>query len=85
MNEVQDLNQRFGLNLVVLVGDRGMMTLGTVQQLRQRQQGYLLGLQRRNRKDTLDYIQQAEACRDWQLCPVRIAAAESRRCRRPGW
>jgi hypothetical protein len=53
-----------------------MMTLGTVQQLRQAQQGYLLGLQRRNRKDTFDYIQQAEARRDWQLCPVGIAAAE---------
>ena len=77
VNEVvQDLNQRFGLNRVVFVGDRGMMTLGTVQQLRQRQQGYLLGLQRRNRKDTFDYIQQAEARRDWQLCPVGIAAAE---------
>jgi transposase len=77
VNEVvQDLNQRFQLNRVVFVGDRGMMTLGTVKQLRQKQQGYLLGLQRRNRKDTFDYIQQAEAQGEWQLCPVGIAAAE---------
>jgi Transposase len=73
---VQDLNRRFELNRVVFVGDRGMMTIGTVKQLRQRQQGYLLGLQRRNRKDTFDYLQQAELRSDWQLCPAGIAAAE---------
>jgi transposase len=76
LEAVQDLNQRFQLDRVVFVGDRGMMTMGTVKQLRQRQQGYLLGLQRRNRKDTFDYIQQAERRRDWQLCPVGIAAGE---------
>ena len=73
---VQDLNQRFQLERVVFVGDRGMMTIGTVKQLRERQQGYLLGLQRRNRKDTFDYIQLAETRRDWQLCPGGIAAGE---------
>jgi len=73
---VQDLNQRFALNRVVFVGDRGMMTMGNVEQLRQSKQGYLLGLQRRHRKDTFDYIQQAEASPDWQLCPVGITAAE---------
>jgi hypothetical protein len=73
---VKDLNQRFELNRVVFVGDRGMMTLGNVEQLRQLNQGYLLGLQRRNRKDTLDYIQQAEARTDWQECSVGITAAE---------
>jgi len=73
---VQDLNRRFQLNRVVFVGDRGMMTMGTVKQLRQRQQGYLLGLQRRNRKDTFDYIQQAQLRSDWQSCPAGIAAAE---------
>src|SRR6266478_5308638 len=64
------------LERVVFVGDRGMMTIGTVKQLRERQQGYLLGLQRRNRKDTFDYIQQAETRRDWQLCPGGITAGE---------
>ena len=73
---VQDLNQRFQLERVVFVGDRGMMTIGTVKQLRERQQGYLLGLQRRHRKDTFDYIQQAETRRDWQLCPGGITAGE---------
>jgi transposase len=73
---VQDLNQRFGLNRVVFVGDRGMMTLGNVEQLRKMGQGYLLGLQRRNRKETAAYIQQADLRTDWQECPVGIAAAE---------
>jgi transposase len=73
---VQDLNQRFALNRVVFVGDRGMMTMGNVEQLRHSKQGYLLGLQRRHRKDTFDYIQQAEASSDWQTCPVGITAAE---------
>ena len=73
---VQDLNQRFALKRVVFVGDRGMMTIGNVEQLRQMEQGYLLGLQRRNRQDTFDYIQQAEARADWQLCPAGLAASE---------
>ena len=73
---VQDLNERFALNRMVFVGDRGMMTVGNVEELRKRNQGYLVGLQRRNRKDTFDYIQQAEARTDWQECPVGMAAAE---------
>jgi hypothetical protein len=43
LEAVQDLNQRFQLDRVVFVGDRGMMTMGTVKQLRQRQQGVLAG------------------------------------------
>ena len=58
---VEDLRQRFGLNRMVLVGDRGMVTLGNVEALRQAQQGYLLGLQRRNRQNVYEYIQQGEA------------------------
>lgn len=33
-------------------------------------------MQRRNRKDTFHYIQQAERRSDWQECPVGITAAE---------
>ena len=46
---VKDLNTRFDLNRVVFVGDRGMMTIGNVEKFRNLQQGYLVGLQRRNR------------------------------------
>jgi len=73
---VQDLNERFALNRVVFVGDRGMMTVGNIEELRKKNQGYLVGLQRRNRKDTFDYIQQAEARADWQECSVGMAASE---------
>jgi transposase len=73
---VRDLNARFELNRVVFVGDRGMMTIGNVERLRELRQGYLVGLQRRNRKDTADYIALAEARSDWQQCPVGITAAE---------
>jgi hypothetical protein len=73
---VQDLRQRFGLGRVVFVGDRGMVTLKNVEHLREEGQGYLVGLQRRNRKDVPEYIEQAEARGAWEACPVGISAAE---------
>ena len=75
---VKDLNTRFDLNRVVFVGDRGMMTIGNVEKFRNLQQGYLVGLQRRNRKDTFAYIQQAAVRKDWQECPAGIAAEEKK-------
>ncbi len=75
---VRDLNERFELNRVVFVGDRGMMTIGNVEQLRKLDQGYLVGLQRRNRKDTSGYIQQAETHTDWRECPAGITASEKK-------
>jgi transposase len=73
---VEDLHQRFGLQRVVFVGDRGMVTLKNVEQFRQAGQGYLVGLQRRNRKDIPHYIEQAMAHQDWQECPVGMTASE---------
>ena len=73
---VEDLRRRFGLERVVFVGDRGMVTLKNVEQLRQAGQGYLVGLQRRNRKDIPHYIEKALARDDWQECPAGIAASE---------
>jgi transposase len=73
---VADLRQRFGLRRVVFVGDRGMVTLKNVEQLRQAEQGYLVGLQRRNRKAIPHYIEQALARGEWQECPVGITASE---------
>ncbi|MGH8402107.1 MAG: IS1634 family transposase [Gammaproteobacteria bacterium] len=76
MEVVRDLNQRFQLQRIVLVGDRGMVTLANLDQLRQGQQGYLVGLQRRNRQEVYDYIRAAQARTDWQECPVGITASE---------
>jgi transposase len=73
---VADLRARFGLQRVVLVGDRGMVTLKNLEQLRQAEQGYLVGLQRRNRQDIPHYIEQAIARSDWQVCPPGITASE---------
>jgi len=73
---VEDLRRRFGLERVVFVGDRGMVTLKNVEELRQTGQGYLVGLQRRNRKDIPHYIEQALARDNWQECPAGIAASE---------
>ena len=73
---VEDLRQRFGLNRMILVGDRGLVTLRNLEELHQAQQGYLLGLQRRNRQNVYEYIQQAEARSDWQECPAGITASE---------
>jgi len=73
---VADLRQRFGLQRVVFVGDRGMVTLKNIEQLRQAEQGYLVGLQRRNRKEIPQYIEQAMARPDWQECAAGIAASE---------
>jgi transposase len=75
---VKDLNTRFELNRVVFVGHRGMMTIGNVDKLRDLRQGYLVGLQRRNRKDTSEYIQQAAAHTNWQECPAGITASEKK-------
>ena len=73
---VEDLRRRFGLERVVFVGDRGMVTLKNLEQLRQAGQGYLVGLQRRNRKDIPHYIEQAMARDHWQECPAGITASE---------
>jgi transposase len=76
---VQDLGQRFGLGRVVFVGDRGMVTLKNVEHLREEGQGYLVGLQRRNRKDVPVYIEQAAARGVWQECAAGISASEQAR------
>ena len=73
---VEDLRGRFGLERIVFVGDRGMVTLKNVEQLRQGGQGYLVGLQRRNRKDIPHYLEQAMAHDDWQQCPAGTTASE---------
>jgi transposase len=73
---VADLRARFGLQRVVFVGDRGMVTLKNLEQLRQSEQGYLVGLQRRNRQDIPHYIEQAVARSNWQVCPPGITASE---------
>ena len=73
---VKDLNQRFELDRIVFVGDRGMVSVRNLEQLRDAHQGYLVGLQRRNRKAVYEYIREAESRNQWENCPVGITASE---------
>lgn len=72
---LKDLRQRFGLRRVIFVGDRGMVTIQNLALLRQREQGYLVGLKRRRNGQVKGYIEAAAQGR-WQECPVGISARE---------
>ena len=69
-----DLEQRFGLRRVVFVGDRGMVTAATLEQVRAHAQGYVVGLQRRRREAVYQYIERATG--PWTECPVGQTARE---------
>lgn len=69
-----DLQQRFGLGRVVFVGDRGMMTSGNLERLRGYQHGYVVGLNRRRRRDVRRYLERATG--PWLECPGGVVARE---------
>jgi transposase len=71
---VQDLERRFGIKRMVLVGDRGMVTSANLEQLRSGGHGYIVGRNRRRSGEIFDYIQSATG--SWIECPVGIAASE---------
>jgi transposase len=73
---VADVQQRFGLKRMVFVGDRGMVTRANLKLLKDLNQGYLVGLNRRRSEQIYRYIQAAEAVGQWQSCPVGITARE---------
>jgi transposase len=71
---LDDLQKRFGLRRVVFVGDRGMVTTDNIDLLRSREQGYVVGLNRRRRPEVLRYVKRATG--PWLDCPAGIAASE---------
>jgi transposase len=71
---LEDLQQRFGLARLIFVGDRGMMTSPNLEQLREKDQGYVVGLNRRRRRDVLGYIERARG--PWLECPAGVTARE---------
>lgn len=71
---LEDLQKRFGLGRVIFVGDRGMMTSANLDRLRQQGQGYVLGLNRRRRKEVIGYIERATG--PWSECTGSIASRE---------
>jgi transposase len=73
---LDDLESRFGLQRVVLVGDRGMVTASNLTRLRENKHGYIVGLTRRRRAAVYRYIEQATG--PWTDCPVGQTARERR-------
>jgi transposase len=71
---LDDIQKRFGLRRVVFVGDRGMVTSDNIDLLRSREQGYVVGLNRRRRPEVLRYVKRATG--PWLECPAGIAASE---------
>jgi transposase len=71
---LDDIQKRFGLRRVVFVGDRGMVTSDNIDLLRSREQGYVVGLNRRRRPEVLRYLERATG--PWLDCPAGIAASE---------
>ena len=71
---LKDIQERFGLQRVVFVGDRGMVTLDNVELLRSQKQGYLVGLNRRRRPEIFRYLQRATG--PWLECPAGVTASE---------
>jgi len=71
---LRDLEARFGLNRVVFVGDRGMVTSQNLDDLRTHGHGYIVGRNRRRSGEVFDYIQSATG--PWIECPAGITARE---------
>lgn len=71
---VEDVQRRFGIQRLVFVGDRGMVTKRNVEQLRQAKHGYIVGLVRRRRSEVQRYIERATGT--GQDCPVGITMSE---------
>lgn len=71
---LKDIQERFGLRRVVFVGDRGMVTSDNIELLRSREQGYIVGLNRRRRPEVLRYVLRATGA--WLQCRVGIVASE---------
>lgn len=71
---LKDIQKRFGLQRVVFVGDRGMVTSDNIELICSEKQGYVVGLNRRRRPQVYQYIQRATG--SWLECPVGITASE---------
>ncbi|MFQ5658600.1 MAG: IS1634 family transposase [Candidatus Methylomirabilales bacterium] len=69
-----DLRERFGLQQVAFVGDRGMASQAVLAWLEQEQIPYLVGLQRRRRPEVTTLIEGAQG--EWIPCPLSQGARE---------
>ena len=69
-----DLEQRFGLERLVFVGDRGMISKDNLALLQAHRQGYILGRNRRRSPEVVGYI--ARATGPWRECRLAINGRE---------
>jgi transposase len=71
---LEDLEKRFRIRRLIFVGDRGMTTAKNLEHLREAQQGYVLGLNRRRSPTVTKYV--ARATGEWIDCPMGITTSE---------
>lgn len=71
---LEDLQKRFRIRRLIFVGDRGMTTAKNLEHLREAQQGYVLGLNRRRNSTVARYV--ARATGEWIDCPMGITTSE---------
>jgi transposase len=72
---IKDLNERFGLERVVFVGDRGMVSRENLQDITDRGQGYLVGLKRRCNPQVDGWLRKIQE-KAWVACPGGINTRE---------
>ncbi len=71
---LEDLETRFRIRRLIFVGDRGMVTQENLRLLREHQQGYVVGLNRRRSSKVAEYVRRATG--EWIDCPVGTTAKE---------
>jgi transposase len=74
---VADLTKRFAFARIVLVGDRGMVSVANLDALTGDKHGYLVGLKRRRNAQLDAWLQQLDEAA-WQDCPGGITAREKK-------
>jgi transposase len=70
-----DLKTRFGFQRVVFVGDRGMVSDEVLTQIKEDQQGFLVGIKRRRNPQLNGWLEALDESK-WQTCEVGITARE---------
>jgi len=73
---IEDVQRRFSVERMIFVGDRGMVSTRTLSVIKRREQGYLVGLVRRQRPEVIDYIESATG--PGTECAVGVGAAQKK-------
>jgi transposase len=74
---LRDLKERFDFQRVVFVGDRGMVSEDNLNEVIEQDQGYLVGVRRRQNPELSGWLEKLKASK-WIDCPVGITASEQK-------